>query len=200
MLFNKAKDRQLKIAYAISRIFEPFFLLGILGVVIIFSDYFIGFNRLGWAIGLVLILGVLPLTTLWLGVKKIKGIDIDFTKKERRTPFILIILFYWLMGMLLAWGLGSPKLILSILLVGVIMNLIVLIINFYWKVSNHSLAITVVIFFIIELYGWQYAWLFLSIPLVSWARWIQKKHTIGQLVGGVLLGILAWELLRILGY
>ena len=199
MLFKRDKLK-LKIAYIISRLSEPFFLLAILGVLVLGSDHFTGFNRLWWALGLVLILGVLPLMTLWLGVKKIKNIDIDFTKKEQRTPFILIILFYWLLGALLAWGLGSPRFVLSILLVGVIVNLLVLIINFYWKVSNHTLVLTAVIFFINQLFDWSYWWLFIVIPLVAWSRWVQGKHTIWQLIGGTGLGVLAWGLLIFFGY
>ena len=199
MLYKRDKLK-LKIAYIISRLSEPFFLLAILGVLVLFSGYFDGFNRWGWTLGLVLILGVLPLATLWLGVKKIKNIDIDFTKKEQRTPFILIILFYWLLGVLLAWGLGSPRFVLSILLVGVIVNLLVLIINFYWKVSNHTLVLTAVIFFINQLFDWSYWWLFIVIPLVAWSRWVQGKHTIWQLIGGTGLGVLAWWLCIFFGY
>ncbi len=196
----KRENWRLKIAYVISRLSEPFFLLAILGVVVLFSDYFNGFNRLGWALGLAVVLGLLPLVTLWLGVKKIKNIDIDFTKKETRTPFILIILFYWLMGVFLAWGLGGPRFVLSVLLVGVIVNLLVLVINFYWKVSNHTLVVTAVIFFINQLFNWSYGWLFVLLPVVAWSRWVQGKHNWWQLAGGVVLGVLAWGLLIFFGY
>jgi len=200
MLFGNEKSLSLRAAYIISRIFEPFLWLAILGVVIVFSDYFNGYNKLYWTVGLAFFLGVLPLLTLWIGFKKIKDIDIDFTKKEKRTPFILIILFYWLIGLVLAWALNGPKLILDILLIGIVLNVLVLLINFYWKVSNHSLGITAVSLFINQLFDWQYAWLFVFVPLVCWARLIQKKHSLGQLTGGVGLGLLAWLLLIMLGY
>jgi hypothetical protein len=201
MLFiKKESSLQVKMAYIISRISEPFLLLTFLGAIIIFSHYFSGLNRFWWAVGLALIMGFLPLVTLWLGVKKIKNVDIDFTKRERRTPFISVILFYWLLGLILGWSLGAPRLVLSVLSVGVIVNLMVLIINFYWKVSNHTLVITAVSLFINQLFGWQYSWMFLFIPLVAWARLIQRKHTFWQLVGGIGLGIVAYFLLRAFGY
>ncbi len=197
----KEKNKtNLKIAYFISRIFEPFLWLAFLGILLIFSNYFKGYERLYWAFGLAFFLGGLPLLTLWIGFKKIKDIDIDFTKKEKRTPFILIILFYWLIGLVLVWALSGPKLILNILLIGIILNFLVLVINFYWKVSNHSLVITAVALFINQLFGWQYVWLFIFVPLVCWARHIQKKHTWGQLGGGIILGFMAWLLLIIFGY
>ena len=200
MFFIKENDFKIKVAFWISRLSEPFLVLAVLGAMVIFSDYFSDFNRLWWAFGLALIMGVLPLMTLWLGVKKVKNIDIDFTKKETRTPFILIILFYWLLAVILSWSLGAPRLVLSVFLVGVAVNLIVLVINFYWKVSNHTLVVTAASFFINQLFGWQYGWLFLFIPLVVWSRLIQHKHTFWQLAGGIGLGAMAWVLLILFGY
>ncbi len=199
-LWPRHKNVKLKIAFIISRLSEPFLLLGVLGLFILFSHYLSGYNRWEWGVGLVLFLGALPLGTLWLGVKKIKKIDIDFTKKESRTPFILIILFYWILGLILAWALSGPKIVLILLAISIMNNLLVLLINFFWKVSNHALGITVFSLFVIELFGSQYWWLVLSWPLVAWSRWIQKKHSWGQLAGGTALGILAWAMLALMGY
>jgi len=132
--------------------------------------------------------------------QKIKGLDIDLTRKESRTPFILIILFYWLLGLILGWALTGPKLILALLLIGIILNIIVLIINFYWKISNHSLVLTAVILFTSQLFNNNYLWLLLILPIVGWSRWVQKKHTWGQLIGGVGLAVFAWWLLQLFGY
>ena len=200
MLFKKEKDLKLKIAYIISRLSEPFLWLSIFGIVILFSRYLDGYNHWLWGLGLVLFLGFMPLMTLWLGIKKIKGLDIDLTRKESRTPFILIILFYWLLGLILGWALTGPKLILALLLIGIILNIIVLIINFYWKISNHSLVLTAVILFTSQLFNNNYLWLLLILPIVGWSRWVQKKHTWGQLIGGVGLAVFAWWLLQLFGY
>ncbi len=200
MIFKKDKDLKLKIAYIISRLGEPFLWLSIFGVIILFSEYLDGYNYWLWGIGLVLFLGFMPLVTLWLGIKKIKGLDIDLTKRESRTPFILIILFYWLLGLILAWSLAGPKLILVLLLIGIILNILILIINFYWKISNHSLVLTTVILFSSQLLDKNYLWLLLILPLVAWSRWIQRKHTWWQLIGGIGLAILAWLILMAFGY
>ncbi len=199
-LFSKEKEAKLKTAFLISRLSEPFLLLTVLGGLVLFSHYLSGYNRWEWGVGLVLFLGALPLGTLWLGVKKIKKIDIDFTKKESRTPFILIILFYWLLGLILAWALSGPKIVLVLLAVSIINNVLVLLINFFWKISNHALGITVFSLFVIELFGGRYWWLILTWPLVGWSRWVQKKHSWGQLAGGTALGLLAWLMLRWMGY
>ena len=201
MLFRfKRENTKLRVAYVISRFFEPFLWLAIVGLATIFSGYFDDYNRLSWGIILLVFLGVLPLLTLWLGLKKGKVKDIDFSKREERTSFIMVIIFYWFLGALLTWALAGPRLVSTILISAIIVGVAVLIINLYWKVSVHTLGITVSALFINQLFGWQYLWLFIFIPLVAWSRWAQKKHTTAQLLGGCGLGILAWVLLVSFGY
>ena len=201
MLFKfKRENMKLKAAYIISRFFEPFLWLTIMGLAIIFSEYFDDYNGVSWGIMLLAFLGVLPLLALWLGVKKGRVKDIDFSKREERTAFILIILLFWFLGALLTWALAGPRLVSTILITAIIVAVAVLIINLYWKVSVHTLGITVSAMFINQLFGWQYLWLFIFIPMVAWSRWVQKKHTMAQLLGGCGLGILAWVLLVSFGY
>lgn len=184
----------MRIAYLTSRITEPFYLATLAGIILLFSSYLNGYHRLFWGGILLLVLGILPLATLFLGLKTGKVEDIDFTDRRKRTPFILIILFYWLIGAILAWALSGPAIILDILIIALIIGSAVLVINLYWKISNHTLGVTTFAFFVNQFFGWQYWWLFILIPIVAWSRWVQKKHTIGQLIAGVCLGALAWGL------
>lgn len=200
MFFKREKSLELKIAYIISRIFEPFLWLFILGILIVSSSHFGSYNRVAWAAGLGVFLGVLPIMTFWFGLKKGKIEDIDLSRREQRTPYILIIIFYWLLGLILTWAFSGPKLIFAIVAIALIIALVVLIINLYWKISNHALAITVVSLYINQLYDWQHVWFFVFVPVVAWARWVQKKHSAAQLAGGVGLGIVAWLLLVNFGY
>ena len=200
MFIKRKNDKVLKIAYIISRGLEPFWLFLLMGMVIIFSQYFAGYDSFAWGIGLLLFLGFLPVLAIWLGLKKGKVSDIDFSRKEERTPYIMTVLGFWLSGWILTWVLAGPKIISAVLLAAVVVGIVVLIINFYWKISNHALAITAVSLFINELYNWEYWWLIILIPVVSWARWVQKKHTWGQLIGGTVLGILFIGLVKLIGY
>ena len=52
MFWEKEKSLQLRVAYVISRIFEPFLWLVVFGVMLVFLDDFAGYNRWWWAIGL----------------------------------------------------------------------------------------------------------------------------------------------------
>ncbi len=192
LLFRKDKSPKEKIAYIISRIFEPLLWLGLLGVAVISSPAMDGHSRTMWSAELLVFLVGLPLLTLWLAFRKGKITDIDFTKKEERTPYLLAAIFYWALGMILTWGLGGPKVIIKILFVAVILGIMMLVINFRYKVSGHALGYTIAVLLMNEFYNWQYWWLIILMPVVWWSRQAQKKHTWGQLVLGTILAVAGW--------
>ena len=196
MFLKKERSFQIKIAYLVSRIFEPFAWLALVGLAVVFSPELNGYNRVWWTAGLIFFLTGLPLLTLFLALKKSKVKDIDFTKRAERTPYILVILFYWALGLIFTWGVGGPKVIIKILLLAFIIGLVVLIVNFYYKISNHALGFTVASLLLNEFYDWRYFWLLFFIPLIFWSRYAQKKHTLGQLFLGTVLGVAGWLLWR----
>ncbi|HOZ36873.1 MAG TPA: hypothetical protein PLR18_03535 [bacterium] len=191
------KEEKNKAAFVVSRLFEPLLWLTILGVVVITSRRLDGYDRFFWSVELLVFLIGLPLYSLWLGFKKGKIKDIDFTKREERTPYLLVVIFYWALGMIFTWSLGGPKIITKILLVAVILGIMMLIINFRYKVSGHALAYSVAALLINEFCEWQYWWLLIFVPVVWWSRWAQKKHTWGQLILGTALAVAGWGMWRI---
>lgn len=189
-----------KLAKIISFIINPIACLFPASLAISFIDHLAGYNRLFWGIFLFLFLGFLPVISLFFGMKKGKISDVDFTKKEERTPYIILLLFFWLIALLLAIYFQGPWLVVVVMSIAIIFSAIVLLINLFWKISNHSLFITAISIFINTLFGWHYLWLFLIIPLVFWARLELKKHTVYQLVAGSLLGLFVYPLMKIFGY
>lgn len=198
MFFWQKKSLKIKIAYILSRIFEPFVWMGLFGVALIFSSHFEGYNRLWWAVVLVFFLAGLPLITFLLFLKKGKIEDIDFTKREKRTPFIVTIIFYWLLGLILTWGAGGPMAVIKILALSLMLGIVVLLINFYYKTSNHALGYTAAVLLFNDFYDWDYWWLLIFVPVVWWSRYVQKKHTLGQLTLGTALAVAAWVIWRVM--
>lgn len=195
-----AATLKLKIAYIISRFFDIVFWALPFSAIAVFSSHFSGYNRIVWIIGLLLFAGFLPFSIFWFWLKKGKISDVDFTKKEERTPTILIILFFWSLTLALTWVLSGSRLILVILSSAIIIGTLVLIINLRWKISNHTLAATIAGFLINFLYGWSYWWLFIFVPLVFWSRLVLKKHTFWQLVAGSILGCLFFIFIKLFGH
>ncbi|MFA6098934.1 MAG: hypothetical protein WCV50_05315 [Patescibacteria group bacterium] len=187
-----------KIAYLVSRFFDLVFWIMPIGALIVFSPYFSGSNRIIWIVGLLIIAGVLPFCILLFWLKKGKVSDLDFSNREERTPIILIILFCWILALIFTWALAGPRLIIIIFISAIITGALVLIINLFWKTSNHTLAATIIGFLLIYLYGWSYSWVFVLIPLAFWSRLVLKKHNVWQLANGIILGCLFFVILRIL--
>jgi hypothetical protein len=147
---------------------------------------------------LLIIAGILPFSILWYWFKKGKISDLDFSNRKERTPIVLIILFCWILALILTWTLAGPRLIIMMLISAIITGVLVLIINLFWKTSNHTLAATIIGFLVTYLYGWNYWWIFILIPLAFWSRLLLKKHNIWQLASGVILGCIFFIILKIL--
>ena len=190
---------KIKIAYIVSRVFDPVLLLLPLGILVMLSGHLDGHNRLAWAVMLVFFLAVMPIITVIIMIKK-KKLTLEMERKEDRTPFFGIILFFWLIGLILVWALSGPHLAMALASSAIIIVLLMTVINFYTKISGHAMMITMAGFLINLLYGWNYWWLFLLVPLVAWSRYALKLHTIGQLIGGACLGSLVFVIMKLFGY
>jgi membrane-associated phospholipid phosphatase len=117
---------------------------------------------------------------------KIDDIHVSL-RKQRTVPFICAIVSYALGAALLS--LRPDGAILATLLFGYASTtLIVMLINFRWKISVHATGLGGPLAAITLLLGWIVLPLFLLIPVVGWARVYLKAHTLAQVVAGSLFG------------
>lgn len=117
---------------------------------------------------------------------KIDDIHVSL-RKQRTVPFICAIGSYALGAALLS--LRPDGGILAVLLFGYASTtLIVMLINFRWKISVHATGLGGPLAAITLLLGWVVLPLFLLVPLVGWARVYLKAHTLAQVVAGSLFG------------
>ncbi len=137
------------------------------------------------------ILGLIfPILFFLFLMKKGKVGDADATIKEQRTiPYsfgIIISLF----AILFTIWLRLDHLIIYMWIV-YFLNMIALIsINKYWKISAHALGAATPVGLLIFMHGFL-GFLFLPLAaIVFWSRILLKKHTIGQVIAGGILGFL----------
>ncbi|MDP2671025.1 MAG: hypothetical protein Q8P13_00985 [bacterium] len=64
------------------------------------------------------------------------------------------------------------------------------VVNFYWKVSVHTAMITLAVLSMVLIYSSSWAFLFLLILFVAWARVQVGAHTWSQTSGGVFLSLI----------
>lgn len=132
---------------------------------------------------------LIPILTSLILIKRMNT-DLDITDRTKRTmPLILAICSYLLGFFVLLWF-GAPAIVSALMLIYGTNTLIILIINFYWKISIHAMGIAGPTAAFIFTFGVVGAIIGLVIPLVIWSRTKLKKHTFSQVIAGSVLGLL----------
>jgi len=112
--------------------------------------------------------------------------DWDIQNRRDRIPLYLFTLFCHMGGLWLAHELGKTELV-YILLVFYVIAVVFFLITTRWKISLHAGVNTLLVVAINMFYDGRYALLFLLVPLVSWARVVEKHHSWRQVVVGASL-------------
>ena len=192
-----------KLAYSISYIFHPMFMLTYLITYFLFTDNYFAFfmspvKKLFLLSAVIIFSVVLPLVNMIL-LRKL-GYLKDMQAKqtnERFMPYLSTIILY--VGLLyILQGLAIPYFYKQVILVSAVVIAIDFIINFFTKVSAHASAIGgclgVIYFyqFISTAGDIKPICLCLSIAgLIGFARLYLREHTPKQVYGGFVMGLLA---------
>lgn len=142
---------------------------------------------LGWAALALLFADGVPLTYLKLGIKFgwVSGFDLP---RRARAPFIAVNLVGNLLGYLLLRALNAPVLLSTLLLVYVVLGATMMTISTFWKISLHAGGVGGFAMFLTWIFAPVWAWAFLALPLVGWARVYRKRHTWAQVWAGGAVG------------
>lgn len=70
---------------------------------------------------------------------------------------------------------------------GFIMLVVMTVITFFWKISLHTATLASIFTAIVVLGGFKFLPFFLTLVPVGWARVLLKKHSINQVIAGVLV-------------
>lgn len=190
-----------KSAKAISFIFHPVFLVFYVTLVLIFSSYFsVTFETVQQKIlisGMVLLPATILPCLFILILKRFKIIQ-SFemnSNQERCVPYVFNILIYTLIFFILQHN--FENLFLKLFFIGLlILQIIIFIINFFWKISVHSAGIGAITgFFMAVCINFSNLWIIVSVLLmlssvIIFARLRLKAHTIMQAISGWVLGFL----------
>lgn len=128
----------------------------------------------------------------WIEGKRHHGqkIDMDIPeRKDRNYPLIIVILSY-LAGTAVLYTLNAPVMTTILMFSYFLNTFIVFFINLYWKISIHAMGVagpTTVLIYTFGPIGALFAFI---IPIVMWSRVYLKRHTVGQVITGALLGFI----------
>lgn len=157
-----------QIATIISRIFDPFLMLGVVFVVLL--------SHTSVFISAFICMVLLPFVLYVIAVKTKLVSNYDMSDRRER-PKILWSLVVIEVCCLVAFRLWSMLPIL-IAIIGLA------VITHFWKISGHTMGVALATGIIISMYGWVWWPVLLVVPLVGWARVLRKDHTVLQVIAG----------------
>lgn len=135
--------------------------------------------------------GGLPLYMLWLLLRsgRVGNVNID-DRKQRIVPFLLGVLCYGT-GFYVLRFFKAPPVVQGLMFCYASNTLIAVVVTKFWKISAHGMGITAPLAALLIQFG-NWVWpLFILVPLVSWSRVFLKKHTVGQVIAGSIVGFVA---------
>lgn len=131
----------------------------------------------------------IPLGYIFIALK-LKKIDTwDLKKRQERYFFFAVYLSSLAILLILTLIFGS-KLLVELNLMALVLLLIITVITFFWKISMHTSLATTGAILLNFLFNWQLLFLYLLIPVVAWSRYKLKRHTLAQLIAGILASMI----------
>lgn len=192
---SSAQDKELNkfwdfLSFFVSAIFSPYIVavVFIALVVYVFSSDIRQF--LPWmAIALVFDLVIPGCYVLWLMEKEhIRDIHLP-DHEQRKIPF-LITAVSSIIGALALVFIHAAKPVVVMGVVYAVNASVVALLTLYWKVSIHAVMLSSIVTIAVVLFGVQYAWLYLILVLICWARVYRRRHSVRQVVGGALISFI----------
>lgn len=139
---------------------------------------------------------LMPTITIFL-FRKINGFAAQelSDRKKRYIPFLLTIISY-VFCLLMMRKLNIPPYMTGIILAALIVQIICVIVNLKWKLSEHMAGMGAIIGGLVsfsELFGYNPVWwlclFILMAGVLGSARIILKHHTLGEVLSGFFIGL-----------
>jgi phosphotransferase system glucose/maltose/N-acetylglucosamine-specific IIC component len=147
-----------------------------------------GAAGLGWAVLVLLMVTGIPLLYMILG-RRIGGVsDFELSRRAERPRFIAVSICSDLLALVLLIFLGGPHLLRVMTLAYLCLGIVMLMISSVWKISLHLAGFSGFATALTFVFGPAALITFVGLPVLAWARWHRRKHTVAQLIAGALVG------------
>ena len=174
-------------ARAISIVSSPMIIIGLSLFYIVFHFAPDVTSGLWWFALSVSLIGVAPAAYIWFALRAGHIKDLRLSRRQDRFGPFMVTCFGMVVTVLVFYKLGIPTQIIVFIMSGLLILLIASFITLFWKISIHALAITMIVMTINILSGFAFWYLFVLPPFVMWSRVETKRHTVAQVLAGMLL-------------
>jgi membrane-associated phospholipid phosphatase len=121
------------------------------------------------------------------------------TRQERYLPYLVSVTTSAFV-LLLIYLLDGPELLSCLTILNLIVLIILAAVNAFWLISIHTASVSAATIIFGLVFGWWAAVVFSPFLIgVCWARLYLRRHTPGQVVAGLLLGLVGTLTLAALG-
>ncbi len=139
-----------------------------------------------------------PTVYILVGVRMGKFTDADVSMRSQRVGPFLFGITSALIGFGTLFFTHGPKNLQTLLLITIVSGFVMMIVTLWWKISIHASSLAAAATVLTALYGSIVLPLFVLLVAVCWSRVVLRRHTVGQVVAGSLLGIALSSLILVI--
>lgn len=187
------KNSTTKLAEFVSNVFNPGFLAILILLVAVYESQMPHNVSVGWYIGILVLNGVIPGMVYWFFTSK--GYVFDDTlhnedvHRERVYIYGIFLLLTTIELLVIVSAKHFYQPLYATLVGGIVAIIIAGVLSYFWKVSMHSSMITFFVLMFVLMFGPAWWPVILLIPVVWWSRLVLYRHTIWQLLVGMILSV-----------
>ena len=117
-----------------------------------------------------------------------KVVDLYVSQRQARTPFYLIAIGSYLFAAII-FSVTGTKIMFLLALGSLFVSVILMAINWFWKISIHCAGVTGPIFALVFVFGINALPFTSIVGLVGWSRIKLNNHTFAQTLAGTLISL-----------
>ena len=182
------------IARAISKFTNPTILSVITLLLIAFTKSNSLRESFGWFAIILLFFVFIPVVYLLVRTSRsgnqTKSV-VELTKFLKRHPIDILVMasFLGFPCLITLWFLKAPTILISTVAALFTGSVVTSLFNLFYRVSFHLTGITIIIIMAAQAWGQPYLFLLVTIPLISWAKFQIRDHTIPQIIIGIMVAV-----------
>ena len=116
-------------------------------------------------------------------------VELNKFLKQHPADILILALSLGLPCLIILWFFEAPAILISTIVALLAGSIVTSLFNLFYRVSFHLTGITVLIIMAAQTWGRPYLFLLLAIPLISWAKFKIRDHTIPQLIIGTIVAV-----------
>jgi len=186
--------RSTYVAQTISKFTSPTILSVIILLLIAFTKSKNLSESIEWVAIILLFFVVIPVVYVLVRTSRSGNqtkslVELNKFLKQHPADILILALSLGLPCLIILWFFEAPAILISTIVALLAGSIVTSLFNLFYRVSFHLTGITVLIIMAAQTWGRPYLFLLLAIPLISWAKFKIRDHTIPQLIIGTIVAV-----------